>query len=90
VVEGRYFCDDVPLASTNRALMGLGNFLERVFDKPVIDQTGLNGNFNIDLRWDARQPDQEAAIKSALHERLGLEVVPAREALEMLVMEEKR
>jgi uncharacterized protein (TIGR03435 family) len=84
---GRYYCDDVPLSSTNRALQGLAGFLEQAFNRPVIDQTGLTQHFNIDLRWDARHPRQREAVKEAILNQLGLELVPGRESVEMLVME---
>jgi uncharacterized protein (TIGR03435 family) len=85
--EGRYFCDDVPISSTNRASQGLAQFLEQVFELPVIDQTGLTEYFNLDLRWDARNPNQLDAIKKAMLTRLGLELAPARQPVEMVVME---
>ena len=87
---GRYYCDDVPLSSTNRALQGLAQFLEQAFGKPVIDQTGLTQHFNIDLRWDARHPRQREAIQEAMLNRLGLELAPGREAVELLVVEKAR
>jgi uncharacterized protein (TIGR03435 family) len=71
-------------------LHGFAQFLEQVFQLPVIDQTGLTEYFNIDLRWDARNPDQLEAIKQAMLRRLGLELAPARQPLEMLVMERTR
>ena len=67
--------------------MGLSCFLEQKLNVPVVDRTGLTQNFNIDLRWDARDPDQGEAIKEAIIDRLGLELVPSREPVEMLVMD---
>lgn len=87
---GRYYCDDVPLSSADRAQQGLGQFLEQVFGKPVVDQTGLTQLFNIDLRWDARHPSQREAIREAMLNRLGLELVPGRETVELLVVEKPR
>ena len=68
-------------------LLGLSFFLEQKLKRPVVDRTGPTQNFNIDLRWDARDPDQAEAIKEALMNRLGLELAPSRERVEMLVME---
>ena len=84
---GQFYCDDVPLSSTNRALQGLAGFLEQAFNRPVVDQTGLTQHFNIDLRWDARHPRQREAVKEAMLNQLGLKLVPGRESVEMLVME---
>jgi uncharacterized protein (TIGR03435 family) len=66
---------------------GLGGFLEQIFNRPVIDQTGLTQHFNIDLKWDARHPKQREAVEEAMRNQLGLELVPSRESVEMLVVE---
>ena len=47
-------------------------------------------HFNIDLKWDARHPRQREAIQEAMRNQLGLELVPGREAVEMLVVEKVR
>jgi uncharacterized protein (TIGR03435 family) len=83
--------DDEPLAVENSPHdgAGLANFLERLFKTPVIDQTGLTQHFSIDLRWQnpgGRNSDQ-TALKQALLDQLGLELVPARAPVEMLVVE---
>jgi len=87
---GRYYCDDVPLSSTNRALQGLTQFLEQSFKMPVLDETGLSQTFNIDLRWNARHARPREAIREALLNQLGLELAASREPVEMLVMEKAR
>lgn len=56
---------------------------------PVIDRTGLTNNFDIDLTW--AQSDwrnvNAPALKTALLNRLGLELVPANMPVQMLVVE---
>jgi uncharacterized protein (TIGR03435 family) len=56
------------------------------FEKPVINQTGLNGpyDFRLKLNWEKRNP---AAVKRDLQDSLGLELVPARQPIEVLVVE---
>jgi uncharacterized protein (TIGR03435 family) len=78
----------VPLSSTNRALQGLSQFLEQAFGRPVIDQTGLTQDFNIDLRWDPKFPRKRELIKESLLNQLGLDLVPGRESVEVLVLKE--
>jgi len=61
-------------------------FLEdNYFKIPVIDQTGLQGNFAFDLRWNRNGGPEQ--IKPAMVEQLGLELVPSIEPVEMLVIE---
>ena len=65
----------------------LASRLEGYFGVPILDRTGLPGRFDIDLRWN--QPVGEpnrVALRQAV-EGLGLELVPSREPVEMLVVE---
>ena len=87
--QGYYVCDDRALSSDQPPFEGLTRFLEQYFDMPIIDQTGLTQHFSIDLKWDERgrrDPDH-AALKQAILDQLGLELVPSHEPVEMLVME---
>lgn len=73
----------------NMSVSSLAGFLEGYFDIPVIDQTSLTGKYDIDLKWpdpDWRHHNSEA-LKQALLDQLGLELVPGREPIEMLVVE---
>jgi uncharacterized protein (TIGR03435 family) len=66
--------------------------LENYFHIPVVDKTGLQGRFDIDLAWDQsdfehQNPD---ALKQALLDELGLELIPAKEPVEMLVVQQSK
>jgi uncharacterized protein (TIGR03435 family) len=79
---GYYKCSNSPLTY-------LATSLEYYFGVPVIDRTGRADNFDLDLKWDEtdqvhHNPD---ALKQALLDQLGLELVPGRESIEMLVVE---
>ena len=79
---GFYKCSNAPLEF-------LATSLEYYFETPVIDRTGIAGNFDIDLKWgepDERHHNPEA-LKQALLDQLGLELVPGRESIGMLVVE---
>jgi uncharacterized protein (TIGR03435 family) len=73
----------VPIASLLRPSV-LG-----ALDRVVIDQTGLQGLFDIDLTWavDAGAPADVPSIFTAVQEQLGLRLTPTRAAIEVLVIE---
>ena len=76
----------------NQPLSCLTSLLENQLKLPVVDHTGLDGRFDIDLAWD--QADFQAptpdALKQALAEELGLELVKAKEDVEMLMVERSK
>ena len=89
---GHYHCDNSPISSDSGWYPGITRFLEDDFGMPVIDQTGLTRNFCIDLRWNETgnvDADHEA-LKQALLDQLGLELVPGRQPIEMLVVEKAK
>jgi uncharacterized protein (TIGR03435 family) len=66
--------------------------LENQLNIPVVDATGLTGHFDIDLSWDQTDSQQQMpeALKQALLEQLGLELTPAKERIDMLVVQQSR
>jgi uncharacterized protein (TIGR03435 family) len=74
---------------TNEPIDYLRDFLEDSLGKPVIDETESTQNYSGSLQWNP-QSDKAAELKeiqNALSGRLGLELVPSREPVEMLVVE---
>lgn len=70
------------------SLKGVAFFLENALGKPVLDETGLQGFFDVDMKWKLSKvresrPDPEAVIAAA-QERLGLQLTPARRLVEVL------
>jgi len=59
---------------------------------PVIDQTGLAGNFIYDLWWN--EPDGKHAntkgLEVVVRNQLGLELVPTNLPIEMLLVDQPR
>ena len=76
------------LSSQNMPMYALANTLENHLEIPVLDRTGLTNRFAIDLRWD-KLPGETTAetTKRVVLDQLGLELVPGREPIEMLVVE---
>jgi uncharacterized protein (TIGR03435 family) len=70
-------------------------FLERALMIPIVDRTNLAGSkpmVNIQWDWGAEvwQPGSKCdALKKALLDQLGLELVPSRETIEVFVVKEK-
>ena len=56
---------------------------------PIVDETGLTGAYNLDLRWKVKTDPNanQEAIKQALIEQLGLELVPVHKRVEILIVE---
>ena len=82
-IRGHIICKGLPLSS------GLTRYLEKFLEKPVIDETGFTGRYDIDFKWkedSARDPEHKV-LKQALLDQLGLELVPTNAPMEMLVME---
>jgi uncharacterized protein (TIGR03435 family) len=80
---GNYMVHGQTISSAHLSDFSLGLGLEYFFGKPVIDQTGLTQKFDIDLKWDG----DNHTLKKALLDQLGLELVPAKMPVEMLVVE---
>jgi uncharacterized protein (TIGR03435 family) len=76
------------LVITNEPFAGLATELEDFFHKPTWDQTGLSGHYDLNLIWEthANRSKREAAVRSQLN-KIGLDLVPARQPSEMLVVD---
>ena len=59
--------------------------------RPVVDKTGLTGRYNIDLEWAPDElegtPDAGPSIFTALHEQLGLKLMPTKGPVDVLVVD---
>jgi uncharacterized protein (TIGR03435 family) len=64
--------------------------LARSVDRPVIDKTGLKGDYSISLRWtpeNSRDQTAGPSIWTALQEQLGLKLEASREPVQVLVID---
>jgi uncharacterized protein (TIGR03435 family) len=77
------------LVGKNVALTNLTNDLEQRLGIPVVDQTGLhNGHFDFDIVWDQSTPMLNIkGLKQALFDELGLELIPAKQPTEIVLIE---
>jgi uncharacterized protein (TIGR03435 family) len=80
--KGLYAYSNFPISTE-------AQMLEALSFKPVIVQPGLSGNYDITFQWDYNPQDAQG-MKQALSNELaqaGLELVPSRQPIEMLVVE---
>jgi uncharacterized protein (TIGR03435 family) len=72
-------------------ISALASQLEYVLEMPVINQTRLTANYDIELKWNnANTPDESASLKQVVEDQLGLELIPSRELIEMLIVEKSK
>ena len=77
--------DEGMWAWVNFPISFVADYLEGTFDKPVIVQPGLSGNYDITFEWNDAEGKKQALTDELA--QAGLELVPSREPLEMLVVE---
>jgi uncharacterized protein (TIGR03435 family) len=82
----------IQLTATNISMASLASSLEGQVDRPVIDKTGLMGNYDVAMKWASdRVPSSEenggASIYTALQEQLGLKLKAAKGPVETLVVD---
>jgi uncharacterized protein (TIGR03435 family) len=71
----------------NMKFSSVANFVENKFGIPAIDQTGLTGNFDVNLKWNDRNDTNHDNLKRALVEQLGVELVPGQAPIDMLIVD---
>jgi uncharacterized protein (TIGR03435 family) len=76
----------------NMKLSDVAKRVENWFGKPIVDQSGLSGQFSFQLRWPSQltaKKDVVDAMRDQL-DQLGLELVPTNMPIEMLVVEKAK
>lgn len=68
----------------NGPLGSLAFSLESELERPVVDETGIEGNYDFELSWDPESPE---SVFTAVREQLGLELRPAKRPIEFLIVE---
>ena len=61
--------------------------LQLIVGKPVIDETGLRGSYDLTLDWD---DDPVASITAFVEHRLGLRLAPGRRDVDVLIVDNVR
>ncbi|MEP6663632.1 MAG: TIGR03435 family protein, partial [Verrucomicrobiota bacterium] len=73
----------------NESLKDLANSLEGRFERPLVDQTDSVGRYDFEFQWSSRLTGTKRVAESLREQldRFGLELVPSREPIEMLIVE---
>jgi uncharacterized protein (TIGR03435 family) len=77
------------IRARNRSMKNLAQMLQSPIGQPVVDQTGLKGNFDFDLNY-APMDGSDSTLPSvftALEEQLGLKLVSQTVPVEMFVID---
>lgn len=76
------------LNCVNQSMGSLASSLEEILKKPVINETSLSNHYDFQLLWKEKSSEETEPkeLASALHEQLGLELEPARRAVDVLVV----
>ena len=83
----RVWVHDSGMELQDAAMTNLAAALQGVLGKPVVDETGLEGRFELDLEW---TQDRVGSLTAALRDRFGLALTPATRNLEVLVVDSAR
>jgi len=79
--------DGGSLTIGGRPLSQLANSLSTMVGKPVVDQTGLTGNFDVRLAWTPDRSSPAASLVKAVREQFGLDLVLRTRPAEVLVVD---
>ena len=69
---------------TGGTLRNLARLLQRELDRPVLDETSLEGRYDFELLWDTRNP---ISVLDFVRGKLGLELRPQVREMEHLLVQ---
>ena len=68
-------------------MQGLVSALQSILGKPVIDETGITGTYDLELDWGE---DRVASVTAALRDRFGLQLSAGKRDMEALIVDSVR
>ena len=78
-------------AAKHELMIALAANLSNWAGRPVIDKTGLSGNYDFELSWEMDGADPTASqgpsLSTAVQEQLGLKLEPAKRPMKVLVVD---
>jgi len=81
--------DKESMDATKVTMAGLASFLAGNMERPVVDHTGIDGEFDLKLDWSPEQVSESSgpSIFTALEEQLGLRLESGKGPVEMIVID---
>jgi uncharacterized protein (TIGR03435 family) len=81
--------DKRSMTATSLTMTDLASFLAQQMDRPVIDNTGIKGEFDVKLEWSPDQIGESSgpSVFTALQEQLGLRLESGKGPVEILVID---
>jgi bla regulator protein BlaR1 len=94
LANGELDPNNMRMIMRDRSMQELANVLSSILDRPMVNRTGLEGKFDVDINYD-RDPDGDlltlsgasSALFRAFEVQLGLKVESTRAPLEVLVID---
>jgi uncharacterized protein (TIGR03435 family) len=74
------------VSGTGMTMSSLTEGLEHAVSMPVIDETGLTNRYSFDVKWDQKDRAPNPAGMMAAVREFGLDLVPAKKSLKMVVV----
>lgn len=62
----------------------LASALQSILGRPVVDETGITGKYNLEFGW---EEDRAGSVTAALRDRFGLRLSPEKRDLEALIVD---
>jgi uncharacterized protein (TIGR03435 family) len=75
------------IESSGISMMAFVTWLPARAGRPVLDKTGLSGDYELLLKYSVSGADDAPALPTALREQLGLELRPMELPTEVLVID---
>jgi uncharacterized protein (TIGR03435 family) len=69
------------------SMKDLASALQGILGKPVVNETGIEGTYNMQFEW---TEDRPASVTAVLEQRFGLRLAPARRDFDTLIIDDIR
>jgi uncharacterized protein (TIGR03435 family) len=77
----------VEIQGTNAGMARLAEYLSSQAGRPVVDHTGLTGQYDFVVAWTADDANDGASVFTALQEQLGLKVEATKGPIETIIVD---